>query len=51
MGPREVVVKFKEELKGFSETKDVEEMDEYFGCKIDLNKIEQSMKMTQPVKM
>lgn len=51
MGPREVVMKIKKQLKGLFETKDVGEMDEYVGCRIDHLGNEQIIKMTQPVKI
>ena len=51
MGPREVVMRFKEQLKGLFEMKDVGEMTDYVGCKIERSWINRTMKMTQPVKI
>ena len=51
MGPVEMVMKAKEELKSMFEMKDVGEMDEYIGCQIKRNKVKRTMKSTQPVKV
>ena len=51
MGPRKMVMKAKEELKGLFEMKDIGKMTEYVGCKISWNWFGRSMTMTQPVKI
>ena len=51
MGPRKMVMKAKEELKGSFEMKDIGEMVEYVGCKISWDWSSRSMTMTQPVKI
>ena len=49
IGPREDVLKNKEELKSRFECEDIGELKEYIGCKIDINRNERTMKITQPV--
>ena len=51
MGPREIVMKFKEMLKGLFEMKDIDEMEYYVRCKIEQSQVDRTIKMTQPVKI
>ena len=49
IGPKEDVIKNKEELMKRFECDDIGKLNEYVGCKIDINEEERCMKITQPV--
>ena len=48
-GPKEDVLRNKEEFKKHFEVDDVGWMDEYVGCKVDVDRQNTTMKITQPV--
>ena len=49
VGEAEAVVKAKDDMLKRFDCDDIGEVNEYLGCKIDINKEEGSLKMTQPV--
>lgn len=49
IGPKDDVIKNKENFKTHFECDDVGWLEEYAGCKIDINREERKLKFTQPV--